>query len=291
MKSLVRSAFLLITLCTQLDAQSVDRLIATDATVKTLAIGFQFTEGPAVAADGSVVFSDIPNSRIHHWSTDGKISVLRENTGRANGLFYLPDGRLVACEGGNRQVTVMGKDGKIEVLANECNGKKLNSPNDLWPDKAGGIYFTDPRYGDMEGLEQPGFHVYYIDPKGRVTRIISDLVKPNGILGTADNKYLYVADPGDKKTYRYVIKRPGKLGARELFCESGSDGMTLDESGNLYLTSGAVKVYSPMGKHLGDIETPLPPANVVFGGVDRKTLYITARSSFYSLQMTVAGDN
>ena len=283
MKSLVRSAFLLITLCTQLDAQSVDRLIATDAKVKTLAIGFQFTEGPAVAADGSVVFSDIPNSRIHHWSTDGKISVVRENTGRANGVFYLPDGRLVACEGGNRQVTVMGKDGKIEVLANECNGKKLNSPNDLWPDKAGGIYFTDPRYGDMEGLEQPGFHVYYIDPKGRVTRIISDLVKPNGILGTADNKYLYVADPGDKKT--------GKLGARELFCESGSDGMTLDESGNLYLTSGAVKVYSPMGKHLGDIETPLPPANVVFGGVDRKTLYITARSSFYSLQMTVAGDN
>lgn len=291
MKSLVRAACLLIMICAQAEAQSVEGLIATDAKVKTLAIGFQFTEGPAVASDGSVVFSDIPNSRIHHWSLDGKISVLREETGRANGLFYLPDGRLVACEGGNRRVTVMDKDGEISVLASECNGKKLNSPNDLWPDKAGGIYFTDPRYGDMEGLEQPGFHVYYIDSKGRVSRIITDLVKPNGILGTADNKYLYVADPGDKKTYRYAIKRPGKLGTRELFCESGSDGMTLDEKGNLYLTSGAVKVYSPTGKHLGDIETPLPPANVVFGGADRKTLYITARSSFYSLQMTIAGDN
>lgn len=291
MKRFVTTICLVVTLCGQSDAQTLDSLIAKDATIKTLAIGFQFTEGPAVAADGSVVFADIPNSRIHHWSLDGKISVLRENTGRANGLFYLPDGRLLACEGGNRQVTAMNKQGEIEVIASECNGKKLNSPNDLWPDKVGGVYFTDPRYGDMEGLEQPGFHVYYIDTKGRVNRILTDLVKPNGIIGTSDNKYLYVADPGDNKTYRYAIKRPGKLGPREVFCESGSDGMTLDEQGNLYLTSGGVKVYSPKGDYLGEIETSESPANVVFGGADRKTLYITARSSFYSLRMAVAGDN
>lgn len=281
---------LILTQSSMIFAQGTEDLVAPGATIQTLGIGFQFTEGPAVAADGSVVFTDIPNSRIHKWSTDGKLSVLRENTGRANGLFYLPDGRLLACEGGNRQVTVMDKDGAIKVLAKECNGKKLNSPNDLWPDKSGGIYFTDPRYGDMEGLEQSGFHVYYIDAKGRVNRVITDLVKPNGIIGTADNKFLYVADPGDKKTYRYAIKRPGKLGERQLFCESGSDGMTLDANGNLYITSGSVKIFSPDGELAGEIETPQPPANVVFGGKDRKTLYITARTGFYSLQMKVAGD-
>jgi gluconolactonase len=265
-------------------------LVAGGAKVVKLAGGFKFTEGPAVDKAGNVFFSDIPNERIHKWSLAGKLTVAREKSGRANGLFFDTKGNLLACEGGARQVTSMSPDGKITVLADSYNGKKLNSPNDLWIDPTGGIYFTDPRYGSMDGLEQKGFHVYYI-PAGKktVVRVIDDLAKPNGILGTSDGKLLYVADPGAGKTYRYTITGAGKLTGRKLHAESGSDGMTLDEKGNLYLTRGGVQIYNPQGKLIETIETPEGPANVCFGGKDRKTLFITARTSFYSVRMNVAG--
>lgn len=273
-------------------AQAADDgdLVAAGAKVKKLADGFTFTEGPACDAAGNVYFSDIPNERIHKWSLDGKLTTFREKSGRANGLYFDRQGNLLACEGGSRRLTSISPKGEVTVLADSYGDKKFNSPNDLWIDPKGGVYFTDPRYGSMEGLEQDGFHVYYL-PSGakKVVRVIDDLKKPNGVIGTADGKHLYVADPGDRKTYVYAISGDGSLSDRKLIAPQGSDGMTLDERGNLYLTSGAVQVYSPKGKKIAEIEAPERPANVTFGGKQRRTLFITARKGFYSVEMNVTG--
>lgn len=271
-------------------ADELSDLVAKGAKVENLAGGFKFTEGPACDAAGNIFFSDIPNSRIHKWSVDGKLTTFRENSGRANGLYFDKDGNLLACEGGNRRVTRISPQGKVTVLADSFGGKRLNSPNDLWIDPRGGVYFTDPRYGSQDGLEQDGFHVYYLAPgSGKLVRAIDDLIKPNGIIGTADGKLLYVADPGASKTFVYKINPDGSLSDPKLAAPEGSDGMTLDDRGNLYLTRGAVVVYSPAGKKIATIETPERPANVTFGGKDRQTLFITARTGFYCLQMNVRG--
>lgn len=267
-----------------------DSLTAPGAKVKKLHGGFKFTEGPACDKDGNVFFSDIPNERIHKWSTEGKLTTFREKSGRANGLYFDAKGNLLACEGGARQLTSTTPEGKVTVLVDNYKGKKFNSPNDLWIDPKGGVYFTDPRYGNMDGLEQGGFHVYYLAPGAKkAVRVIDDLKKPNGLIGTKDGKTLYVADPGASTTYVYKIGKDGMLSDRKLFCKSGSDGMTLDERGNVYLTSGAVQVYSPKGKKIATIRAAEAPANVTFGGKDRKTLYITARTGFYSIEMSVRG--
>ncbi len=288
--SQLSTCFTIVLLALASGVGAEDALVKPGAKVVKLAGGFKFTEGPACDAAGNVYFSDIPNSRIHRWSLDGNLTTFRENSGRANGLYFDKDGNLLACEGGNRQLTRISMKGKVEVLADSFDGKKLNSPNDLWIDPRGGVYFTDPRYGSQEGLEQGGFHVYYLPPDGgKLVRAIDDLKKPNGVIGTADGKLLYVADPGDSKTYVYKIRADGALSDRKQIAPEGSDGMTLDEQGNLYLTRGGVQVYSPAGKLIQSIETPERPANLTFGGKDRKTLFITARTGFYSLEMDVCG--
>ena len=271
-------------------ASAADELVASGAKIEQLAGGFAFTEGPARDAMGNMYFTDIPNGRIHKWSLDGKLSTFRENSGGANGLFFDRSGNLLACEGGNRRVTSIAPDGKVSVLADSYAGKKLNSPNDLWIDPKGGVYFSDPRYGSQEGLEQDGFHVYYLTPDRKpLRRLIDDLVKPNGVVGTTDGKLLYVADAGDGKTYGYRIREDGSLADRKLIAPVGSDGMTLDEQGNLYLARNSVHVYSPDGKKLAEIEVPEAPSNVCFGGADRRTLFVTARKGFYAIRMNVCG--
>jgi gluconolactonase len=262
-----------------------------DGQLRLLATGFKFTEGPAADARGNVYFTDIPNQRILVWGVDNKLKTHRENTGNANGLYFTTDGALIACEGGTRQVTSQSPKGGVKVLTQSYGGGKYNSPNDLWIDKWGGIYFTDPRYGNQEGMQQDGFHVYYISPnRKQVTRVITDHVKPNGIIGTSNNKILYVADAGGNKTYAYTIAGPGKISEKRLFCESGSDGMTVDSRGNLYLTAGSVRVFNSAGDSLGNIAIPEGPANVTFGGKDYSTLFVTARTGLYSLAMKVRGD-
>ena len=262
-----------------------------DGKVKLLATGFKFTEGPAADDRGNVYFTDIPNQRILVWGLDNKLKIHRENTGNANGLYFTTDGSLIACEGGTRQVTIQSPSGDVKVLTQSYDGGKYNSPNDLWVDKWGGIYFTDPRYGNQEGKQQDGFHVYYISPNRKlITRVIADHVKPNGIIGTSNSKILYVADAGGNKTYAYTITGPGKISGKRLFCESGSDGMTLDSRGNLYLTAGSVRVFNSAGDSLGNISIPEGPANVTFGGKDYSTLFVTARTGLYSLEMKVRGD-
>ncbi len=265
-------------------------LIAPGAVVDKLAGGFQFTEGPACDAVGNVFFSDIPNARIHKWSVDGVLTTFRENSGGANGLYFDKSGNLVACEGKSRRLTSIAPDGTVTVLADRYQGKRLNSPNDLWIDPKGGIYFSDPRYGQDLEIEQDGFFVFYLPPGGKdLVRVVNDLEKPNGLVGTADGKLLYVADAGGGKTYVYKIQSGWELAERKMIAPIGSDGMTLDEQGNLYLARDVVHVYSPDGKLATTIDVPEAPANVCFGGKDRKTLFITARKGLYSLKMSVRG--
>ena len=270
----------------------VETLIASGAQMKKLAGGFTFTEGPAVDAEGNIYFSDIPNSRIHKWSLEDGLSTFREDTEEANGLFFESDGTLLACQSrAGRRLVQYGRQGTLTQIAATYQGKRFNSCNDLWPDPQGGIYFTDPRYGPKrDDMEQDGEHVYYLKPDRRtLIRVIDDMVRPNGIIGTPDGKTLYVADHGAGKTYAYAIQREGTLAGKRLFAKRGSDGVTLDERGNLYLTTQAVYIHGPNGKELGSISVPERPTNCCFGGRNGKTLFITAQTSLYSIEMQVKG--
>jgi gluconolactonase len=289
-RNMLRAGLFSLALFSASLASAAEELVAPGAKVEQLAGGFAFTEGPARDAQGNIYFSDIPNNRIHKWSLDGKLSTFRENSGGANGLFFDRAGSLVVCEGGNRRMTSIAPGGAVTVLADSYGGKKLNSPNDLWVDPQGGVYFSDPRYGRQEGVEQDGFHVYYLPPdRKRLLRVTDNLVKPNGVVGTADGKLLYVTDAGDGKTFVYRIQPDGTLADRKLIAPVGADGMTLDEQGNLYLARGGVQVYSPDGKKVATIEVPEGPSNVCFGGADRRTLFITARKTLYAVRMSVRG--
>jgi gluconolactonase len=269
-------------------------LIAPGATVTKLADGFVFTEGPAVDATGNVYFSDVRTSKTYIWSVDGELTTFRDTSGEGNGMFFDPAGNLLVCESGERRVTRVAMDGSVTVLADSYDGKKLNSPNDVWLDPKGGVYFSDPRFRDQTGVEQDGNHVYYIPADGSpMLRVVDNLEAPNGVLGTADGRLLYVADhgplTGSEMTFAYDIQPDGSLDNRRVAAPQGSDGMTLDEHGNLYLTSDGVEIYSPAGEMIAAIAIPERPTNVVFGGSDRQTLFITARTGFYSLDMTVRG--
>jgi gluconolactonase len=247
-------------------ARSKD-LMAAGAEVKKLVDDFKFTEGPAGDAEGNVYFSDIPNNRILKWSRDGKLSTFLENSGGANGLYFDKDGNLLACQGGDGRLVSISPKGEVTVLADKYEGKKFNSPNDLWVDPKGGVYFSDPRYGNREGMEQDGEHVYYLTPdRKKVVRVISDMVRPNGL-----------------------INEDGTLSNQQLFAEQGSDGMTLDNRGNIYLTGNGVTIYDRRGQKVTEIQVPEPPANVTFGGKDNQTLFVTARTSLYAIEMQVKG--
>ena len=266
-------------------------VVASGAKVEKLAGGFKFTEGPAADPNGDIYFSDIPNNRIHKWEVEAKkLSTFREESGGSNGLYFDKKGWLLACEGGGRRLVTVCPKCKVTPLVDEYEGKKFNSLNDLWITPKGGIYFTDPRYGSKDGMEQDGEHVYYMTPdRKKVIRVIDDMVRPNGVIGAPNGKTLYVTDHGGKKTFSYSIKKDGTLSKKTLLAEEGSDGMTIDNEGNIYLTTGAVRVYSKKGKLIETIAVPEGPANVCFGGKDNQTLFITARTSLYSIKMRVKG--
>lgn len=251
--------------------------------LQTVGDGFRFTEGPAVDAGGTLYFTDIPAERIYMCKPGGPAEVFRENSGGANGLLFDPNGNLLVCEGNNKRVTSTSPAGKITVLASEYAGKPFNKPNDLWMDPKGGIYFTDPLYGKFPKT-QDGEHVYYLLPdRSRVIRVIDDFVRPNGIVGTSDGKTLYVADHGGGKIWKYAVNTDGTLRNKTFFADCKSDGMVLDDEGNLYATEAAVMVFNPEGKLVREIKTPKRPANVTLGGKDRRTLYITARGAVYMM--------
>lgn len=272
-----------------------DGLIAPGAKVEQLADGFKFTEGPASDATGNVYFTDQPNDRILKWSADGKLSTFLEPCGRSNGLCFDAQGLLWACADDKNELWSIDPAGKATVVVKDFGGKLLNGPNDLWIRPDGGIYFTDPfykrPYWNRGPSEQDVQAVYYLSPdRQRLVRVADDLKQPNGVIGTSDGKRLYVADIGDKKTYTYAVQPDGSLTDKRLFCELGSDGMTIDQRGNVYLTGKGVTVFDPNGRQIAHIAVPEGwTANVCFGGADHQTLFISASRGLYGLRMQVRG--
>lgn len=257
---------------------------------------FKFTEGPAVDKRGNVYFTDQPNDRIYRWATDGTLSVFMDKTGRSNGLYFDKKGTLLACADEKNELwSIDPKTKKVTVLLTDLDGKKFNGPNDLWVDPKGNVYFTDPlyprEYWDRKTSELDGQKVYFLAKGAKQPVVVDgDLQQPNGIVGTPDGKHLFVADIRARKTYKYRINPDGTLGEKQFFVPQGSDGMTLDAQGNLYLTGQGVTVYDPTGKKLGNIPVPSRwVGNVAFGGKDRRTLFITASESVYTLAMAVKG--
>lgn len=262
--------------------------------VEELSSAFNFTEGPAVDAEGNVYFTDIPQHLILIWTVENQLDTFRINSGRANGLYFDKDKNLLVCEGEKGQITSISPAGDYKTIASEYAGKRFNQPNDLWPDPKGGVYFTDPKYGGEEGpLPQDGMHVYYITPDhSSVIRVSNDLEKPNGVLGTPDGKTLYVTDSQAGKTYKYAIQEDGSLTDKTLFVAVGCDGMTMDKAGNVYLTTNgkqAVDIFSPAGELLSSIGVPQQPSNLCFGGKERNQLFITARTSIYRVELNAQG--
>ena len=272
-----------------------NEIIALGAKLEKLSSAFEFTEGPAVDAGGNIFFTDQPNDRIMKWSIDGKLSTFLQPCGRANGMYFDHKGNLLACADEKNELWSITPSGKITVLVKEYQGKLLNGPNDLWVRPDDGIYFTDPLYKrpywKRGPMEQDGEHVYYLSPDRKtLIRVAADLKQPNGIIGTPNGQTLYVSDIGAGKTYAYEIRKDGPLDHKKLFCELGSDGMTIDNKGNVYLTGKGVTVFDSSGKKIEHIEIAEPwTANVCFGGANRQTLFITASKSIYSIRMQVKG--
>ena len=279
-------------------APSPNSILAGSATPRLVSRQFKFTEGPAVDKAGNVFFTDQPNDKVWKYDTNGKLSVFLEKSGRANGLYFDPQGNLLACADEQNQLWSIAQDGRVTVLLRDVQGHRLNGPNDLWQHpSSGGIYFTDPYYQrDYWARTAPdpgigGQKLYYL-PKGQSQALLADgqLQKPNGIVGTPDGKLLYVADIDANKTYRYQIGPDGRLTNRELFVAKGSDGMTIDHEGNVYLTGKGITVFNAAGQQLLHIDVPGEwTGNVCFGGQDRKTLFITASEAVYTLPMRVHG--
>lgn len=267
-----------------------------DAKVTLVADGFKFTEGPTVNSDGEVFFTDQPNDRIVKWGTDGKVADFLKPAGRSNGMYFAPNGLLIACADEANQMWEISSDGKHRVLFEGFEGRNLNGPNDVWIDANGSMYFTDPYYQrpwwSHQKPPQAKQSVYKVDRDGSNIVCVDDaLVQPNGIIGDSKKRILYVADIRDQRTYRYNIAADGSLLDRTVFCKQGSDGMTIDAEGNVYLTGSAgVYVYNDTGVLIQTIHVPKPwTANVCLGGKDRKSLFITASDSVYTIEVKHPG--
>lgn len=283
-----------VAVCAMNAAES--QIIAQGATLEQLSGGFLFTEGPASDKEGNVLFTDQPNDRIMKWSVDGKLSEFMKPAGRANGLCFDKQGYLWACADAKNELWRIDTSGKSVVVLKDYEGKLFNGPNDLWIHPDGSIYFTDPYYKRNywnRGEKEMPECVYLLSADHKdLKRLLDDLKQPNGIIGTPDGRMLYVADIGARKTYRYSIQPDGTLREKTLFCEMGSDGLTIDSLGNVYLTGKGVSVFDPAGNRIEQIDVPEGwTANVCFGGKDHQTLFITASKGLYSLRMKVKGVN
>ena len=270
-------------------------LFVTGTQPKLISRQFSFTEGPAVDAAGNIFFTDQPNDQIWKYDIAGKLSLFAEHTGRSNGLYFDPHGNIVGCADEKGQLISFSPDATKKIVLEGVTGPRLNGPNDLWINAKGGIYFTDPYYKrDYWPEPKPVEHeedVYYLAPGNSQPVVVeSGLVKPNGIVGTPDGKELFIADIGDNKTYKYKIENDGAITNKKLFVPMGSDGMVLDEKGNLYITGKGVTIFDKEGHKISHI--PIDEGwtgNLCFSGKDRKTLFITASRGVYIMPMLVKG--
>lgn len=314
----MKAAFFAVLLCSAAFAQAPEgdpAIVSPDARLEVLFDGAFFSEGPAVAPDGSVYFSDITFSKPsgmqagHIWRYDpktGETAVFRSPSGMSNGLKFDARGRLLAAEGadfGGRRLTRTDLEtGKAEIVAGLYEGRPFNAPNDISLDEKGRIYFSDPRYLGHEPVDQPVMGVYRVDPDGTIERVITDAGKPNGVCVSPDQKSLYVVsnDNGNTGIYRaegtpahkgrmallaYDLHEDGTAAFREVLVDyapqDGPDGLVADAEGNIYVavrdvTRPGIVIYSPQGKERAYIPTPVVPTNVAFGrGAASKTLYVT----------------
>jgi len=263
-----------------------------------LATGFVFTEGPLWHPDGFYYFVDVRSSVLYRLTPGRPHEVVREKTGGGNGTTFDLQGRLVLCEGENRRVTRTAGDGRIDVLMDRFEGKRLNRPNDVVCRSDGSIYFTDPGLRVPLGeRELPYAGVYRVAPDGTQS-LVADFEYPNGLAFSPDERRLYVANTRWAQ-YIHVLEldAAGKMVRRRIFADMSSDetdgvpdGMKVDVEGRVYCTGpGGTWVFAPDGSPLGIIRTPEVPANLAFGGPDLKTLFFTARTSVYTMRVKVAG--
>ncbi len=278
--------------------ENLQEIIGKDAQVEKVAEGFKFTEGPVWYPEGFLLFSDIPENTIYQWQPNQEVNIFRNPSGNANGNTLDLEGRLITGEHSNRRVSRTEKDGKIVTLVDEYNGKRLNSPNDLVVKSDGSIYFTDPPYGIKSEQEELGFYgVYRISPDGKLTLLVDDFIRPNGIAFSPDETKLYVNDSEKGHIRIFDVKSDGTLENGKIFAELKDpnkagvpDGMKVDLQGNIYSTGpGGVWVFSASGKLLGIIAVPERVTNLAWGNDDYKTLYLTASKSLYRITLKVTG--
>ena len=293
----------------------LEAIVPANAKIEKIAGGFQFTEGPVWHPDGYLLFSDPNNNVIYRWAPEGQVSVYRTKSGYkgvdigeyhqpgSNGLTIDRDGRLTINEHGNRRVTRLEKNGVLTVLADRYEGKRLNSPNDLVYRSDGALYFTDPPFGLPKVYDDPRkelpFSGVFCLCQGKLRLVSKDLLGPNGLAFSPDEKFLYVDnwDVKKKVVMRYEVNSDGTLSKGKVFFdmagapgEEALDGMKVDQSGNLYVSGpGGVWILSPQGKHLGMIQPTELPANMAWGDEDGRTLYMTARTSVYRIRLNIPG--
>ncbi|MBD3627437.1 SMP-30/gluconolactonase/LRE family protein [Cyclobacterium sp.] len=284
---------------TQNDAR-LGRLVDQDAEVRQLAEGLKFTEGPVWDKNENVLlFSDIPANIIYKLDTNGELVIYRKPSNNANGLTFDAEGNLLIAEHSGRKIGQLSPDGDYRAVVESYKGIRFNSPNDVIIDSKGIIYFTDPPYGlPNDATDTLGFNGVYQYRNGKVTLISRELDRPNGLALSPDERTLYVANSGSPKKYiKFPVSKNGKVGKSELFYDvsgidkpGNPDGIKVDTEGHLYATGpGGVWVFSADGKHLGTIAFPETPANIAFGGPDMKTLFVTARTGLYAVELKVPG--
>ena len=270
--------------------------LVDSAVIERIAGNHQFTEGPVWHPDGYLLYSDIPANRICFSSGEG-VKTYRQPSGNSNGLALDRELRLIACEHGNRRVSRTEADYAVISLADRYDGKRLNSPNDVVVRSDGTIYFTDPPYGCPEGQRELDFQgVFCVSPAGELRLVVGDMDKPNGLAFSPDESVLYIDDSGRRHVQAFGVHPDGSLGDSRLFAEMHSaapgspDGMKIDAQGRVFVTGAeGVWVFDPNGQRLGILATPEKPSNCCWGEADRRTLFITARSSVYRMRMRVAG--
>lgn len=266
-------------------------LAAQDAVqVEKVAHGFRFTEGPVWSRDGYLLFSDIPGGKIMKLTPDGATEVYRESSNGAAGNAFDAQGRLYTCETHARRVTRTDKKGRIEVLADKWEGKRLNAPNDIAVSKSGHAYFTDPAFGNQQDSRELNFYgVYHIAPKGQLSLVAKPTGRPNGIALSPDGHILYVANSDERNIRAYDLDREGEPSGERVVVSNIDgipDGIRTAANGNLYVAAKEIVVYSPEGKLLNTIPVAETPSNCAFGDADLQTLYITARTSVYRVRLS-----
>ena len=302
----VALATLILSLSAHADAlltPAIDGVVAAGTTVEVIKDGFEGTEGPVALPDGAVIFTEGQANRITRIAPDNSTSTFLENTAGANGLAFNAAGELIAVQTSKPRIAVLSPAGYQRVLADKYQGESLNRPNDLVVDRRGGVYFTDPGPRPEPRKPAPKTAVYYLPPGGALTRLATDIERPNGIQLSPDEKTLYVANTFGEHVLAFDVKSDGSVANRRNFARlagvaandvggitSGADGLAVDAKGRLYVASTAgVQVFDAKGKALGTIALPKAPQNLAFAGLDKKTLYVVGRGAAYKIAVLTAG--